>query len=520
MKTHAYDVIIIGGAFSGASMGMLLRRTRPNARVLIVERSVEFDRKVGESTSEVAAAFMTRVLRISKHLNREHIVKQGLRLWFNESAETPFDRCSEIGALYQSRLSTYQIDRSKLDSHLLEQAEAGGCEVWRPAKVNAMHLEEGGLQELQVEVDGEKRTVTARWVVDASGKAAMLARKLGHWRRLEGHPTNSMWAPYSGVGDLDGEDLAERFPDYAKAVRTSRDTATNHLMGRGWWCWIIPLKNGDTSLGLTYDRRLFAPPAEGTIAERLLEHVRAHPVGRELFAQAVPTGTDMKAYAHLPYRTDQICGDGWVCVGDAAGFMDPLYSQGLDYCSHTVSAGLQLIQQGLDGQVNMGLKVEALNQLFLESYDRWFASLYQDKYYYLGDAELMNAAFLMDLASYFIGPVRLVYDMPEKEWPLLPYAGVAGGVFARFMSLYNRRLAHIAKKRWQAGVYGRRNVDQRYLVKSGFVPSMGLMFKLLRQGVGIWLRAEWNALFLPAVEGETAEWPAEPMPAEIKKAVL
>ena len=130
-----HDVIIIGGAFSGASMGILIKRERPEAKVLIIERSVEFDRKVGESTSEVAACFLTQVLRQTQYMSAHHLNKQGLRMWFTTPENQCLNQCTEIGAYYQTRLPTFQIDRSLLDQHLLELAEKEGCEVWRPAKV-------------------------------------------------------------------------------------------------------------------------------------------------------------------------------------------------------------------------------------------------------------------------------------------------------------------------------------------------------------------------------------------------
>lgn len=493
MQSCDYDVVIVGGAFSGASLGILLKRARPETRVLILERAAAFDRKVGESTSEVAAAFLTRVLRIGNHLNREHLAKQGLRMWFADGPDTPVDDCSEIGARMQSRLPAYQVDRSKLDEHLLALAVGEGCDLWRPARVRELTIHEGGTHEIEVEVDESRRLVRTPWLADASGKATLLARKLGHWRPQADHPTNSLWARFHGVTDLDGPEVARRFPRFADAVRTSRTAATNHLMGRGWWCWIIPLQNGDTSLGLTYDERLFTPPEGRNIAERLLRHARSHPIGRLLFEKAEPVGGDMRAYSHLPYFTSQMCAPGWICVGDAAGFMDPLYSQGLDYCAHTVYAAHRLILKGLAGEPMAG-PVSELNRLFSESYQRWYRSIYRDKYRYLGDAQLMKAAFLMDLACYFIGPVRLVYDAPEKEFALLPYAGRAGGVFARFMSLYNRRLAILAERRWESGNYGRHNSGRRFLLGSGFAPQPAALLKLLAKGIGIWLWAEIQCL--------------------------
>ncbi len=122
----AYDVVIIGGAFSGASTGILLRRQQPGLRVLIVEKAAEFDRKVGESTTEVSSCFMTRVLGITNYLGHHQLSKQGLRMWFARTPEEPFEECVELGARYNSRLSGFQVDRATLDEHVLSLAVGGG----------------------------------------------------------------------------------------------------------------------------------------------------------------------------------------------------------------------------------------------------------------------------------------------------------------------------------------------------------------------------------------------------------
>jgi hypothetical protein len=124
----------MGGAFSGAAAGMMLKRDHPDMRVLIVERTVQFDRKVGESTSEVAGCFLTRVLHQSSHLSAKHYQKHGLRMWFCKTPQDSGDDLTEIGPRFQSRLATFQLDRSILDEHLLKEACDFGCELMRPRR--------------------------------------------------------------------------------------------------------------------------------------------------------------------------------------------------------------------------------------------------------------------------------------------------------------------------------------------------------------------------------------------------
>jgi flavin-dependent dehydrogenase len=187
-----YDVVIIGGAFSGATTAQLIKRKNPPARVLIIEKDAEFDRKVGESTTEVSSCFMTRILGLANYLGHEHLAKQGLRMWFCKSPDQEFDDCVEIGPRYGSRVQTFQVDRAKLDSHLLDCAVEAGCELLRPAKVAKIELHGSSGQNLHVELAEGRRTLRARWLIDASGRATLLARKLGHFRPNDEHPINAV----------------------------------------------------------------------------------------------------------------------------------------------------------------------------------------------------------------------------------------------------------------------------------------------------------------------------------------
>lgn len=508
-----YDIVIVGGALAGAGAGLLLRRAFPEARVLIVEKGTAFDFKVGESTSEVAGYFLSRVLNLGSWLSREQISKNGLRFWFNDGENKELNRCVEIGPKLQVRLPAWQLDRSKLDEHVLQLAVDAGCELLRPATIREISLNKQDSHKVTLKAaDGTQRSVTARWIIDASGKTAFLGRQRKTLQPTEEHPTASMWCRYLGVRDLDGPDFATEFPCAKKRVWSPRYNATNHIAGDGWWAWIIPLQGGEVSVGITWDRRLFTPPEGGSISGRLSCVLSTHPLGKWLLQGAEAVEQDARWYGSLAYLNKEVAGPRWVCIGDAAGFMDPLYSHGIDFIGHTVCAAVEMISADLAGKDAAPL-IQRYAEGYPEGYRRWFRSLYLDKYEYIGDAELMHAAVLMDIGCYFTGPVQLIYRLGTEELARPFYGGPIGNGFAMFMALYNRRLASIARTRRKLGLHGYRNLDGQRLIPGGFTPGAGVL-KLVFKGIRIWLRAEvitlWHRLSRkPAVRPVPADSPAE-----------
>ena len=123
----------------------------------------------------------------------------------------------------------------------------------------------------------------------------------------------------------------------------------------------------------------------------------------------------------------------------------------------------------------------------------WFNS--QGKYEYMGDLELMWAATLLDLGTYFTGPVHSVYDRTDHAFSKLPHLGLRGLFFGWWMGLSHRRLAAIARLRMAAGVYGCRNLDQRKLIQPDFTPGPAAV-KIIWAGLQQWLKLEIHAWFL------------------------
>src|SRR3984893_2269245 len=164
-----YDVVIIGGALSGAASAILLLRQNPGIRVLIVEKSAKLSRRVGEATVEVSAYFMGRVLGLTQYLNEHHLVKQGLRFWFTSDKVKNLEEASELGGRYQVRLPSYQLDRATFDEEVLRRACVAGADLLRPASVIDVQLAAGKEQTITLKKGAGSKTIRARWIVDASG---------------------------------------------------------------------------------------------------------------------------------------------------------------------------------------------------------------------------------------------------------------------------------------------------------------------------------------------------------------
>jgi len=494
-----FDVVVIGGSLSGAATAILLLRHNPGLRVLVVEKLPAFGRRIGEATVEVSGYFLGRVLGLTHYLNESHLVKQGLRFWFANDEVESLEQAGEIGGGYLSRMPSYQIDRSTFDEEVLRRACLAGATLLRPATASNIRLQPGGMQTLDVCHGEQKCQIGARWIVDASGLAAILARQEGWWRPNAEHPTTSAWSRWKGVKDWDSRELAERFPQWSKAVYGTRNTATNHIVGDGWWSWWIPLKGGDVSVGVVFDQRLVDFPSEGgNVGDRLKAFLMRHPVAREMLADAHHIGDDLHWRKNLAYYSTTFSGDGFALAGDAAAFIDPFYSPGMDWISFTASSAAHLITQSFRGAAMPEL-IARHNRDFSVCARRWFEALHKDKYEYMGEFDLMRLAFRLDYSLYVWGVVEQVFHTGDEAYYTPPFSPPSGFFFWKLMSSYNRRFAAIARRRRRLGRLGRSNRNRRFL-SPGYTLNRGNMahlFPMLLDWAKLELAEGWHSWLGP-----------------------
>jgi flavin-dependent dehydrogenase len=499
-----FDVVILGGALAGASTALLLRRRQPGLRVLILEKNTLFDWKVGESTVETSSFFLMRTLRLYDHLSREQLPKHGLRYWFHNGAVTNLREASEVGPNQLPRIAGFQLDRAKLDEHVLKLAVQEGAELWRPAKVLEVTLpEESGEPEARVRVerDGQTLDIRAGWLVDASGRSAILARRRGWLRPLDEHPISAAWARYRNVPDLDSHEMAGDPDDYySRWTVSSRRLATNHYTGHGYWIWVIALSGGETSIGAVWDTRLVEPEGK-TAEERLQWFLNGNPLAKEAVNGARRVEGDLWSYNFLPYLVDKVAGKGWSSVGDASGFLDPFYSPGIDQIAFSVSWTLELIRRRADEKDAM--KFDELltehNRLYRNYLYGLFKAIYKDKYHLMGDFDLMTAAFMLDTSLYYVFMAIPLYRKGSMQLLRPPFYPKHSDYAVHAFRFYQRRLITIAQRKLKLGIYGNHNAGRRprfpgFSLRWG---TVGMLLSGLRRWIGAELANAWTYVWRP-----------------------
>jgi len=357
--------------------------------------------------------------------------------------------------------------------------------------------------------------VRTPWVVDATGRAALIARKKKMLRPLQEHPTAAIWARFTGVKDLDGPEVTGRdlSDPFVRSVIASRRLATNHFTGYGYWIWFIPLKSGHTSVGLVWDKRMVDPPGSSP-EERLVRFLNENSLTRELMERAEIEPGDARMYASLPYLVDRVAGRGWSLAGDAAGFLDPFYSPGLDQMAFSASWSVEMIRRGLlrPEPAAFQAQIDDHNRRYRSYMRCLFESLYLDKYALMGDYDTMTTSMLIDTALYYLFVAIPVYRWSATRVLVPPFYQDYAEVGNRLISFYRRRLVSIAKRKKALGIYGNHNAGKRPRFV-GFSLRSGV-YVMLAHGLLRWLNAEAaNAMsYLVVPKPMAARMPIPPAP--------
>lgn len=322
------DVVIIGAGPAGLTLACAL--ARDGLSCVVVEKAHHPRPHVGESLMPAAVRVMREIgflpLMESAGFPRSGGVVYHPRVGFD--VELPYADFPSKGG---EQPWTWHVDRARFDLLLLKHAEALGCRVLQGVSVDEVVFEGDRAVGVRTDAAGESLLLPARFVVDAGGRATSLGRQLDLRRD---HGKLAQMALHSW---FEGVDRGRH--------RRANWTHVYFLPEVRGWAWQSPIDADITSLGVVASRGRYQDAgqepeqffAESILGNRKLARVtrRAHRVD------------DMKGDVNYSYRLERVCGDGWLAVGDAARFIDPVFSSGVTVAMHSARVAARVVRDAL-----------------------------------------------------------------------------------------------------------------------------------------------------------------------------
>ncbi len=397
----SHDVVIMGGGLAGLTLALQLRQRFPGIDVLVLERRAhpvpEAAHKVGESSVEIGAHYFSKVLGLQEHLDHAQLRKFGFRFFFSEGRRD-IDQVTEIGASRFLSVPSYQIDRGIFENFLGQEAQRRGIRFVDGALVRGVDLAEGDApHRVRYEVGGTAHEAGARWVVDACGRAGLLKRKLG-LAQPNAHEANAVWFRIKDKIDID------RWSDNAawreRCDPQARWLSTNHLVGAGYWVWLIPLASGSHSVGIVADPRLHPLESMNTFDKAMEWFERYQPRLFDELDGKRGLLQDFAFFKNFSYGCKQVfSAKRWALTGEAGLFLDPFYSPGSDFIGIANTCITDLIALDRAGKP-LGAHAQLFDQVYHSFYDSTLA-LYTDQYPIFGDPEVLPVKVIWDYTYYW-----------------------------------------------------------------------------------------------------------------------
>lgn len=307
----AYDVVVIGGGPAGSTAASLVAQAGHST--LLVERE-KFPRfHVGESLMPECYWSLERLGLLERMKASKFTRKKSVQFVTASGKESEPFYFTEHDPRESS--TTWQVERADFDQMLFDRASELGANCYDQTRVLDVLLDDDGAArgvKLRT-VDGQTREISAKVVMDGSGQSSLIANKLGLREDIPDLRKAAIWGYYKNAMRDEGDNAGA--------------TIVMHTNQKDSWFWFIPLSNEVTSIGCVGDSDYLLKTGLDSESRYRLELDRCPGLQSRLEkAERVGKINVAKEYS---YWTKQHSGQGWVLIGDAFGFLDPIYSSGV-----------------------------------------------------------------------------------------------------------------------------------------------------------------------------------------------
>jgi 1H-pyrrole-2-carbonyl-[peptidyl-carrier protein] chlorinase len=328
------DVVIIGGGPAGSVLASLLAQAGHSA--LVIERDIHPREHVGESLTPSTTPIFERI-GVRQKMEDAGFVHKGGACW--TAPRSPIGkflsiRLAEFPMEGATQSYTYNVERDDFDAMLLRNAYELGATVLQGVRVAEVLFEQGRAVGVRAKVlDGWEREIRARVVVDASGRRCMLASQLGLKKKDDTFNQFGIYSWYRGLPPAPPGAEGMLFLHFLDLERA--------------WAWQIPLRNGIWSIGMVTDKADFHRASLGNedFFESLIER-------NDNFAHVMRSAERIRGFSvegDYSYKVESLHGKGWLLIGDALRFVDPVFSTGVDVATYSALYAFEAIDASLSG---------------------------------------------------------------------------------------------------------------------------------------------------------------------------